>query len=196
MVGVNEDNFVVLVNTILVNPVRVQDTQVTASLADTLLRYTSQTSLGLEVVDTLADGLAVGSTYKIQLQKLFPLTSPSKRTLGDLLLAVTPPDTDTVDNVALLGLVAETTSLVGARGTRSTVDYVQLTVFPAPADLPFKHIDKLFHSRNVPNAEQESEDIRLLLFVELANVFVCAHVAGWKRRKSKLTESTDRMSSR
>ena len=63
MVGVNEDNFVVLVNTILVNPVRVQDTQVTASLADTLLRYTSQTSLGLEVVDTLADGLAVGSTY-------------------------------------------------------------------------------------------------------------------------------------
>ena len=196
MVGVNEDNFVVLVNTILVNPVRVQDTQVTASLADTLLRYTSQTSLGLEVVDTLADGLAVGSTYKIQLQKLFPLTSPSKRTLGDLLLAVTPPDTDTVDNVALLGLVAETTSLVGARGTRSTVDNVQLTVFPAPADLPFKHIDKLFHSRNVPNAEQESEDIRLLLFVELANVFVCAHVAGWKRRKSKLTESTDRMSSR
>ena len=63
MVGVNEDNFVVLVNTILVNPVRVQDTQVTASLADTLLRYTSQTSLGLEVVDTLADGLAVGSTW-------------------------------------------------------------------------------------------------------------------------------------
>ena len=133
MVGVNEDNFVVLVNTILVNPVRVQDTQVTASLADTLLRYTSQTSLGLEVVDTLADGLAVGSTYKIQLQKLFPLTSPSKRTLGDLLLAVTPPDTDTVDNVALLGLVAKTTSLVRARGARSTVDDVQLAVLPAPA---------------------------------------------------------------
>ena len=132
MVGVNEDNFVVLVNTILVNPVRVQDTQVTASLADTLLRYTSQTSLGLEVVDTLADGLAIGGTYKIQLQKLFPLTSPSKRTLGDLLLAVTPPDTDTVDNVALLGLVAQPASLVRARGTGSTVDDVQLTVLPAP----------------------------------------------------------------
>ena len=100
------------------------------------------------------------------------------RTLGDVLLAVTPAHTDTVDNVALLGLVAETTSLVGARGTRSTVDNVQLTVFPAPADLPFKHIDKLFHSRNVPNAEQESEDIRLLLFVQLADIFVCAHVAS------------------
>ena len=176
--GVDADDLVVLVDTVLVDPVRVEDAQVTASLADTLLRDTLQTALGLQVVDTLADGLAVGGT------------------LGDVFLAVTPADTDTVDNVALLGLVAETTSLVGARGTRSTVDNVQLTGFPAPADLPFKHIDKLFHSRNVPNAEQESEDIRLLLFVELANVFVCAHVAGWKRRKSKLTESTDRMSSR
>ena len=53
------------------------------------------------------------------------------RTLGDLLLAVAAADTDTVDNVALLGLVAETTSLVGARGTRGTVDDVQLTVLPA-----------------------------------------------------------------
>lgn len=62
MVRVDEDNFVVLVNTILVNPVGVQDTQVTASLADTFLRNTSQTSLRLEVVNTLADGLAVGGT--------------------------------------------------------------------------------------------------------------------------------------
>ena len=131
VVGVNEDDLVVLVNTVLVNPVRVQDTQVAASLANTLFRNALQAALGLEVVDTLADGLAVGSTYKIQLQKLFPLTSPSKRTLGDLLLAVTPPDTDTVDNVALLGLVAETTSLVGARGAGCAVDNVQLAVFPA-----------------------------------------------------------------
>ena len=170
MVRVNEDDLVVLVNTVLVNPVRVQNSEVSASASNTFFSSAPQASLRLELGDTLVDGLAVGGT------------------LGDVLLAVTATDTDTVDNIALLGLVAETTSLVGARGTRSTVDNVQLTVFPAPADLPFKHIDKLFHSRNVPNAEQESEDIRLLLFVELANVFVCAHVAGWKRRKSKLNE--------
>ena len=105
-------------------------------------------------------------------------TAGIARTLGDGLLAVTTAAANAIDNVALLGLVAETTSLVGARGTRSTVDYVQLTVFPAPADLPFKHIDKLFHSRNVPNAEQESEDIRLLLFVQLAYVLVGSHLAG------------------
>ncbi len=60
--GVNEDNLVVLVDTVLVHPVRVQDSQVTASLANTLLRNALQTSLGLEVVHTLADGLTVGGT--------------------------------------------------------------------------------------------------------------------------------------
>ena len=62
MVGIYENDLVVLVNAILVNPVRVQNTQVPASLANTLLRNTLQTPLGLEVVNTLADGLAVGGT--------------------------------------------------------------------------------------------------------------------------------------
>ena len=131
MAWVNEDNLVVLVHTVLVDPVRVKYAEVTATTADTLLRRAPQAALELDVVDTLADGLAVGSTYKIQLQKLFPLTSPSKRTLGDLLLAVTPPDTDTVDNVALLGLVAQSVSLVWSRWARSSVDDVELSVLPA-----------------------------------------------------------------
>ena len=160
MVGVNEDNFVVLVNTILVNPVRVQDTQVTASLADTLLRYTSQTSLGLEVVDTLADGLAVG------------------RTLGDVFLAVAPADTDAVDNIALLGLVAKTTSLVGARWTRCAVDDVQLTVLPAPVGSFRISSRRKKALQDAPNTEKEPEDIRLLLFVQLANILVGSHLAG------------------
>ena len=96
MVRVDEDDLVVLVNTVLVDPVRVQDTKVTAPLADTLLGDTLETTLGLEVVDTLADGLAVG------------------RALGDVFLAVTPADTDTVDDIALLGLVAKTAGLVRA----------------------------------------------------------------------------------
>ena len=115
MVRINEDNLVILVNTVLVDPVRVQDTEVTASLADTLLRNALKTSLRLQVVDTLADGLAVSGT------------------LGDLLFAVTPAYTDTVDDIALLGLVAETTSPVGARRAGGTVNDVQLAVLPAPA---------------------------------------------------------------
>ena len=41
-----------------------------------------------------------------------------------MLLAVTAADTDTVDNVALLGLVAKTASLVGAGGAGCAVDDV------------------------------------------------------------------------
>ena len=55
-----------------------------------------------------------------------------ERTLGDVFLAVTPANPHTVDNVALLGLVAQSASLVRAGGTGSTVDDVQLAVLPAP----------------------------------------------------------------
>ena len=60
--GVNEDDLVVLVNTVLVNPVRVEDTQVAASATNTLLGSAPQAPLGLQLVDTLANGLAVGGT--------------------------------------------------------------------------------------------------------------------------------------
>ena len=100
-----------------------------------------------------------------------------------MFLAVAPPHTDTVDNIALLGLVAKATSLVGARWTRCAVDDVQLTVLPAPR---FASMSVSVHSpprsckatQNAPHAEEESEDIRLLLFVQLADVLVCAHVEG------------------
>ena len=162
MAWVNEDDLVVLVNTVLVDPVRVQDTKVAATLADTLLSHTLKATLWLEVVDTLADGLAVG------------------RTLGDVFLAVAPADTDAVDDIALLGLVAKTTSLVGARWTRCAVDDVQLTVLPAPVGsfrISSRRKKALQHA---PNTEEEPEDIRLLLFVQLANVLVCAHGASWR----------------
>lgn len=49
-------------------------------------------------------------------------------TLGGRALAATTADTHAVDNVALLGLVAETAGLVGARRAGGAVDNVQLTV--------------------------------------------------------------------
>jgi hypothetical protein len=62
VVGVDQNDFVVLVDTILVNPVRVQHPQVSTSLPNSLLSSTSQTTLELEVVDTLSDGFTVGGT--------------------------------------------------------------------------------------------------------------------------------------
>ena len=49
-------------------------------------------------------------------------------TLGSRALATTTSDADSVDDIALLGLVTQTTSLVGTRRTRGAVDDVQLTV--------------------------------------------------------------------
>jgi len=53
------------------------------------------------------------------------LQATSKRlTLGDGFFTVTPPDTYTVDEVALLSFVAETTSLVGAGRAGSTMNNI------------------------------------------------------------------------
>lgn len=109
VLGVNEDDLEVLVGGVLVDPVGVEDAQVGAATTDTLLSGGSQSTLVLELVDTLVGGLAVGGA------------------LGSRALPATTADTDTVDDVTLLGLVTETAGLVGARGARSTVDGVQLT---------------------------------------------------------------------
>ena len=52
-----------------------------------------------------------------------------------MLFAVATANTDTIDNIALLGLVTEAAGLVGARGARGAVDDVQLAVLPAPAPM-------------------------------------------------------------
>ena len=62
MIRVDEDDLVVLVHTVLVDPVRVKYTEVAAASADALLRNALQTTLGLEMIDTLTDGLAVSGT--------------------------------------------------------------------------------------------------------------------------------------
>jgi hypothetical protein len=58
VLGVDEDDFVVLVGRVLVDPVRVQDAQVGAAAADTLLGGRLERALVLKLVDTLVGGLA------------------------------------------------------------------------------------------------------------------------------------------
>jgi len=140
VVRVDEDHLVVLVDTILVDPVRVQNSESSTSTSDTFLGGRTERTLELEVVDTLVGGLTEGST------------------LVNGLFAVTTANTDTVDDVTLLGLVTETTGLVGAGRPRSTVADVELSVLPAS------------------NTEQETEDVRLLALVKLRDVLVGSHV--------------------
>ena len=64
---VDEDDLVVLVDTVLVDPVRVENAQVAATTANTLLSKRAETTLGFEVVDTLVNRLAVGGTCDTQL---------------------------------------------------------------------------------------------------------------------------------
>ena len=57
---VNEDDLEVLVGRILVDPVRVEDAEVGATAADTLLSGGLEGSLILQLIDTLVGGLACG----------------------------------------------------------------------------------------------------------------------------------------
>jgi len=139
VVRVDEDDFKVLVDTVLVDPVRVQNSESSTSTSDTFFGGRTERTLELEVVDTLVGGLTERST------------------LVDGLFAVTAANTDTVDDVTLLGLVTETASLVGAGRPRGAVADVELSVLPAA------------------NAEQESEDVRLLALVKLRDVLVRSH---------------------
>jgi len=85
---VDEDDLEVLVCGVLVDPVRVQDAQVGAATSNTLLSSRLQRTLVLELVDSLVGWLAIGGT------------------LWYWALATSTADTDTVDDIALLGLVA------------------------------------------------------------------------------------------
>jgi len=137
VLGVDEDDLVVLVGRVLVDPVRVEDAQVGAAAADTLLSSGLERALVLQLVDTLVGGLACVArmTWSVGLCGLF-LDSAQERaecgertvsgTLGSGPLATTTADTHAVDDITLLGLVAEAASLVGARGARGAVDDVQL----------------------------------------------------------------------
>lgn len=62
MTGVHKDDLVVFINTILIDPVRIQNAQVATTATNALLCDTPQASLELEMINALTDGLAVGST--------------------------------------------------------------------------------------------------------------------------------------
>lgn len=84
---VDGNDFVVLVYTVLVDPVTVQNSQISTLSSNSLLSSASQASLVLEVVYTMVHWLSVCSS------------------LGNMLLTVTTTNSDSVDNESLLGSV-------------------------------------------------------------------------------------------
>jgi len=122
----------------LVDPVRVQDAEVAGGASSTLLSDRAQAAGELELGDSLLRGLTVDDALRH-----WPL-------------AATTANAHTVDDKALLGLVAQTASLVGTRGARGAVDRRQLAVLPAS------------------HAKQEAEHVALLLLPEFLQVLVRA----------------------
>ncbi len=96
---------------------------------------------GLELVNTLVDGLSVNNT------------------LGNGSLTASTSDSNSVDNVSLLGLVTELSGLISAAGSVDFVDNWKLSVLPRS------------------HSEHESENIRLLLSPELLKIFVGTHLS-------------------
>ena len=79
--GIDKNNFEELESGVFSNPVGVQYAESSAAAANTSFGSSLEVASVLELVDTMSFGLAVGLT------------------LGDLTLAASTADTDTVDNV-------------------------------------------------------------------------------------------------
>jgi hypothetical protein len=143
---VDQDHLEVLVRGILGDPVGVKHTERTALSSDTFFGLGPEGTAKLKLSDTGNTWFTVGDT------------------LGDRSLTASTLDTDSVDHVALLGLVTETSGFVWTSWSGRPVDGRELTKLPGS------------------DTKQEPEDVRLLTLVKLFEVFVCTHVVTCERR--------------
>jgi hypothetical protein len=72
VLGIDENDFVVLVGRILIDPVRVEDSEVGAAATDTFFSGGSEGSLILELVDTLVCGFAFFRQSPFSLSVIVP----------------------------------------------------------------------------------------------------------------------------
>ena len=114
VLGIDTDDFEIFPERILVEPVRVEDTQVGGTAANPLLSEGAQVARGLDLVDAMVLWLSVNNA----LSRAGPaLARPSA-------------DGDAEDSVSLLGLVSEPAGLVWASGVVHAADARQLAVLP------------------------------------------------------------------
>ena len=91
---INEDDFVEFESGILTNPVRVENSQVSASASNTLFSNRLVCSCSLLLSDTLVTGLSEDAT------------------LTDVSLTTSSSDTGSVNDETLLGFVSKSASLL------------------------------------------------------------------------------------
>merc|ERR1719378_38483 len=127
---INHDHFVIQISGILTDPVRVQHSESTSQSSCSLLSFRSSSTLELDLVDTFTFWLTISCT------------------LGDGLLTSTTSQSNSVDDVTLLGSVSQSSCFVRACGSRSTMDGSEMAELPAS------------------DSEQESEQITLFLLVQ------------------------------
>jgi len=110
---INHDDFIVFHSSVLVDPVRVQNTQVAVAASSLLFGHRLKVTFELELVDTLVLWLTKDHTTVI------------------LSLASSTSDTGTDNNESLLGLVSQTVSLLGTGRSVACQNVGTLTVFPS-----------------------------------------------------------------
>ena len=137
--GIDEDDFVVFIGGVLSNPVGVEDSEASDLSADSFFGDGSQVSGELELDDTLVGGLTADDT------------------LSDGLLSASSSDSDSVDDVTLLGLISESSGLIGSGRSGASVDGRELSVFPSS------------------KTENKVQDVGLLLLPKLFKIFVGTH---------------------
>jgi len=120
VVGVDENDFEVLVGGVFTNPVRVHDSERATVSADTLFGDGLESSGELDE-DTHVGGLTHGGS------------------LGNWLLSSTSADLDSVNDEALSGLVSESSGLFRSSWLGSSVDGVQVSVLPDTNSLQVSH---------------------------------------------------------
>ena len=110
----------------MVDPVGVEDAEIGAAEADTLFGGGFEGALVLELVDTLVGGFAWNMLEKYICRGV-EIEHTVSGTLWCRPLATTSADSHTVDDIALLSLVAETASLVWSGWARSAVNDMKLS---------------------------------------------------------------------
>ncbi len=163
---IDHDDFVVLHGGVLVDPVTVQHTQIGVTTSGLFFRHTLQVAFKLEVVDTLMLGLTKHHTTMV------------------LAFAASATDTGADNHVSLLGLVAETVSLVRTGRLGAGENVGALAVFPGAAvreSVKVRSDDRdAQHTANIGNpiylhSKQETEGVTLLVTPKLFHVLVATH---------------------
>lgn len=115
VVGVNENDFIVLHGSVLIDPIRVEHAQIGVLASDLFFSDTLQVAFKFELVDTLVLGLTEYHTTVV------------------LALAASAADTSADNHVALFGLVTQAVGLVRTSGAVARANVGALAVFPSAA---------------------------------------------------------------